>query len=184
MPVPVARQGTPTAPKPGVVARFDAVVSARPERWSLTVLDRTLAEHSRSSLAAKTTYSQWPPPGFEKLSMAAAPIEQVLLARLKAALDFGTDLAAPTPEALDMAITRTWPGVAADGSYERVIAEAEVYASGEVEWGYSHGGNAAPPLPVESMSGVSPPNGKTALDAYVQNQLRLAVLTEAARSPS
>jgi hypothetical protein len=149
------------------------------ERQALTILDTGLAERSRNELIADPVYSPWPPPGFEEVALSEARIELVVLARMKAALDFGAGLTGENGDELRTSVDVTWPALSAGGHYERVTGEASVRANGDVEWGYTHGGTSAPALPVETMSGLSSKSGRTALDLYVQNTLRLAVLAEA-----
>lgn len=149
------------------------------ERPGLTILDRGRADRSRNELIADTGYGPWPPPGFEGMALSEASIELVVLARVKAALDFGAGLKAEKADELRASMNRTWPAVSAGGHYERVTGEVSVRANGDVEWGYTHGGASAPALPVEAMSGLTPRPGCSALDVYVQNTLRLAVLAEA-----
>lgn len=178
---PIAQHsGTPSKRAPEV-AKFTVVMAAEPERRALEVRDRRVAERARVQLVVHPQYTAWPPPGFDRLRLEEAPIEYVILARAKAVLDFGAGLDAANRDELAASIRRTWPKVSATGHYGRVTGDVTIYADGHTEWGYTLGGTSAPALPVDAMVGLSQKSGRTPLDLYVQNTLRLELLAEAAR---
>lgn len=170
---------TPLAEESPLIATFVAVISGDLERHALTIVDRALAERSRDRLLSDPGFSSWPPPGFTDAPLGEAPLEILVLARFKMGLDFRAGLDESTPQGLKRAIKAGWPKIASGRAYERVMADASLRANGDVAWGYSHGGPALA-LPVEAMARMKARPGGTPKDLYVQHNLRLAVLAEAA----
>jgi hypothetical protein len=186
---PVSRSHTTRAEKTAVqsqvapaLAHYDAVLSVDMDRDALTIVDRQLAEQSRTELARAPGYAAWPPaPLGPETDLSTLSVEALVLARMKAVLDFGAKLAGSSGTALRTAIANEWSVLntarqaraagTTSPNYERIRAQVTVRADGSAEWGYSRTATSAQPLP---LSGVQP-DGRTSLDAYVQNQLRAAI---------
>lgn len=186
---PVSRSHTTRAEKADVqsqvtpaLAHYDAIVSVDVERDSLTIVDPPLAQQSRADLARAPGYAAWPPaPLGPQTDLSMLSVEALVLARMKAVLDFGAKLAGSSGTALRAAIATEWSVLdrarqaraagTTSPNYERIRAQVTVRADGSAEWGYSRTATSAQPLP---LSGIQA-DGRTSLDAYVQNQLRAAI---------
>ena len=173
----------PPPPPAPLIARYDAVVSLQVERSALTVVDRAGAEANRPHLASGPGFGTGPPAGAPAASgWNRISIETVCVARMKATLDFGAELVGDTREQLAMAIDDRWSDLAsarsarasgrATPNYERIAAEVLLREDGQVEWAYTRRDDGAVPLPVPGVLS----NGRTVLDSYVQNLLRLELM--------
>jgi hypothetical protein len=150
----------PPAP---VVARYDGVLSLTMERSQFVVVDDARARTSRSEFTSSPGYSSAPHPS------ASASIRQLLIGRLLAVLEFGSDIRASSLTELEQAIDGRWgtqPLGRATDTYERVTVEGLVRADGTAEWGYTIGGGGRE-LPISRQ-----PAPRSEFELYIQNQMR------------
>jgi hypothetical protein len=172
--------GTPVAPAP-VVARYDGVLSLTMERSQFVVLDDQRSRENRTRFASTPGFSSAAAPA------ATAGIRQLLIARLAAALEFGSDLALHSATELEAAIDERWNSVAelrqtralgrSTDVYERIAVEGLVRADGTAEWGYSYGsGGRALPIPRRAASKAERIEPRSDYELYIQNQMRADLL--------